>query len=63
MLEMLSSTRVGESALQIAKSAYIRSAVLLIYSTQDQHAYHQKRDMDALGRTDNSSCGIAACEG
>ena len=29
---MLSSNRLGESALQIAKSAYIRSAVLLIYA-------------------------------
>ena len=30
MLEMLSSTRMGDRALQMARSAYIRSAVLLI---------------------------------
>ena len=32
MLEMLSSNLLGERALQIAKRAYILSAVLLIYS-------------------------------
>ena len=34
MLEMLSSTRMGDRALQIARRAYIRSAVLLICRTE-----------------------------
>jgi hypothetical protein len=33
VLNTLSSSRLGESAWQIAKSAYIRSDVLLIYSS------------------------------
>jgi hypothetical protein len=32
---MLSSSLLGDSALQIANSAYIRSAVLLIYTPSE----------------------------
>lgn len=38
MLEMLSSSLLGDRALQIAYRAYIRSAVLLIYGFRDEHS-------------------------
>ena len=40
ILDILSSIRVGEIALQIANKAYIRSSVLLIYD--DHISQHQR---------------------
>ena len=63
MLRILSSSRLGERALQIANNAYIRSAVLLIWSETFRHYLDIGWVVNVPGRTGNFLYDIAASEG